>query len=50
MACTNCGRKVAVDEYTIRFTGGASDPTEMELELCWECLSEFRNETGVEVL
>jgi hypothetical protein len=49
MACTNCGGRGPVDGYTIRFTGGASEPTEMALELCEECLEEFRAEPGVEL-
>lgn len=49
MACTNCGRGAAVEGYTVRFTNGGTEPTEMDIELCDECVAEFQRERGIEV-
>lgn len=49
MPCTNCGRGGVVDGYTVRFTGGERDATEMELELCEDCRGEFSTEPGIDV-
>ncbi|MCD2202722.1 hypothetical protein [Halobacterium sp. KA-6] len=49
MACTNCGDGGDVEGYTVRFTQGTTEPTEMELVLCATCAEEFRTEPGVEL-
>ncbi len=49
MTCTNCGNGEDATGYTVRFTRGDSEPTEMELVLCSACVAEFQAESGVEV-
>lgn len=50
MACTNCGQRGTVEEYTIRFTGGPNEPRRMDLELCDGCIEEFRAESDIELV
>lgn len=49
MRCTNCGDGGAVEGYTVSFTLGRDGPREIGLELCSECVDEFRDEDGIEV-
>lgn len=49
MTCTNCGDGEGTEGYTVRFTRGDSEPTEMDLVLCSECVEEFRAESGIEL-
>jgi|GEM_PF-1634981 len=49
MACTNCGNGGNVEGYTVTFTQGAPEPTEMDLALCPACAEEFREESGIEL-
>ncbi|GAA0265606.1 hypothetical protein [Halobacterium noricense] len=49
MACTNCGDGGDVEGYTVRFTQGGTEPTEVELVLCATCAEEFSAESGIEL-
>lgn len=49
MACTNCGNGGDIEGYTVRFTQGGAEPTEMDLVLCTTCAEEFRTESGIEL-
>ncbi|CQH60720.1 small CPxCG-related zinc finger protein [Halobacterium hubeiense] len=49
MACTNCGNGGDVQGYTVRFTQGSAEPTEMDLVLCPACAEEFSEEPGIEL-
>jgi hypothetical protein len=47
MPCTNCGEDTEIARYSLQFERANGDLTELELELCDDCLTEILSERWI---